>query len=218
MLTAGKSAALLGMTLLLLTDPVTAQVTDPVTEGSVDLIEQSGVLARQSRLGEGVLILERQLQHARAIESLIGVLGPDALIEVAPGEQVSFSDTPAGLRARIEVEKLKRELELISAAPDGPAQAQAPRPDGTEQVNRSAERSAREEPEPRTSPDPEAQITLREIFGVAGDLTAVLGYGQGRIRVREGEALPGGVRVISIDMGGVLLSRRGQETYLRMSN
>lgn len=220
MFIAGKSASLLGMTLpfLLLAAPVTAQVTDPVTEEAVDLIEESGVLARQSRLGEGVLILERQLQHARAIESLIAVLGPDALIEVAPGEIVSFSDTPAGLRAQIEMEKLKRELEQITAGPTAPLQAQPPRRDGTERVNTTSTLEQPEEAEPRISDDPDPQITVREIFGVAGDLTAVLGYRQGRVRVREGESLPGGVRIISIDANGVLLRVGGQQTYLPMSN
>lgn len=209
--------------------PAAAQVTDPITADSADLLDESGLLARQSRLGEGVLILERQLQHAEAVERLIDVLGPDAMIEVAPGEFLRFSDTPAGLRAKIEMVRLRRELEALTAPSAPPAEARPARSDGSELIElidrrltelTGAETGPDETGPDETGPDPaEARlISVREIFGTAGDLSAVLMYGPDRVRVREGDALIGGVRVLSVEAEGVLISRRGQETFLELPN
>lgn len=204
--------------------PAAAQVTDPITAVSAELLDDSGLLARQSRLGEGVLILERQLQHAEAVERLIDVLGPDAMIEVAPGEFLRFSDTPAGLRAKIEMVRLRRELEALTAPSAPPAEARPARSDGSELIElidrRLTELTGAETGPDETGPDPaEARlISVREIFGTAGDLSAVLMYGPDRVRVREGDALIGGVRVLSVEAEGVLISRRGQETFLELPN
>lgn len=204
--------------------PAAGQVADPITAESAELLDETGLLARQSRLGEGILILDRQLQHAEAIERLIEVLGPDATIEVAPGEFLSFSDTPAGLRARIEMVRLRRELEALSAPPAPAPEARPARSDGSELLElidrRLSEITAQEEgeAEPQT-PEGEARlISVREIFGAGGDLSAVLRYGSDRVRVREGDSLIGGVRVLSIEPEGVLVSRRGQELFLQLPN
>lgn len=203
--------------------PAAGQVTDPITTEATELLDGSGLLARQSRLGEGILILDRQLKHAEAIEKLIEVLGPDATIEVAPGEFLRFSDTPAGLRAQIEMVRLRKELEGLNA-PDAATDARPARSDGSELMEiidrRLSELSAAEEPEPENpSPEGEARlISVREIFGTAGDLSAVLRYGADRVRVREGDSLLGGVRILSIQPDGVRVSRRGQELFLQLPN
>lgn len=204
--------------------PASGQVTDPITTEATELLDESGLLSRQSRLGEGILILDRQLQHAEAIEKLIEVLGPDATIEVAPGEFLRFSDTPAGLRAQIEMVRLKKELEGLNAPAAAAADARPARSDGAELMEiidrRLSELTEAEESEP-ASPSPEGEarlISVREIFGTAGDLSAVLRYGADRVRVREGDSLIGGVRILTIQPDGVRVSRRGQELFLQLPN
>lgn len=202
--------------------PAVAQVTDPITAESAELLDESGLLARQSRLGEGVLILDRQLQHAEAIERLIEVLGPDAMIEVAPGEFLRFSDTPAGLRAKIEMVRLRKELEGLTAPAAPPAEARPARNDGSDLMEMIDQRLSELSQEGQETADAEPDlsevrmISVREIFGTPDDLSAVLRYGPDRVRVQEGDALIGGVRVLDIRADGVLISRRGQEMFLEL--
>lgn len=208
------------------TDPITA---DPITTEATELLDESGLLARQSRLGEGILILDRQLRHAEAIERLVQVLGPDAIIEVAPGEFLKFSDTPAGMRARIEMVRLQRELEEASV-PTAPAQAAQPsRSDGSElldmidrRLNELAQADEGVVPDEggqaETPATPDRTLSVREIFGTGTDLSAILQYGPDRVRVRAGDSLIGGLRVLSVEADGVHVMRRGQELHLRLPN
>jgi len=201
-------------------------IQDPITLEATGLLDESGLLARQSRLGEGILILDRQLRHAEAIERLIQVLGPDAMIEVAPGEFMRFADTPAGMRARIEMGRLQKELDQMSAPSPAAAQAQPARSDGSELIERIDRRLSelegqRSEPDQDRTSEPEGEarpISVREIFGTGSDLSAILQYGPDRIRVRTGDALVGGVRIVSVERDGVLIIRRGQELRLHLPN
>jgi hypothetical protein len=208
--------------------PVLGQASDPITTEATELLDETGLLARQSRLGEGILILDRQLRHAEAIEKLIQVLGPDALIEVAPGEFLRFSDTPAGMRARIEMVRLQRELDKASA-PTAPAQtAQPSRSDGSElldmidrrlsELTRAGDEVAGDEGVAEISTDQDRPLSVREIFGTGADLSAILQYGPDRVRVRAGDSLIGGLRILSIGPDGVHASRRGQDIHLRLPN
>jgi type IV pilus biogenesis protein PilP len=202
--------------------PLFAQAQDPITTESADLLDGSGLIARQSRLGEGIIILDRQLRHAEAVEKLIRLLGPDAKIEVSPGEFVDFADTPAGLRARLEIMRLQQEIAQMLEPKPAPVAAQPPRSDGSEiidLIDRRITELTEQAEAPATEPARDgAQILLREISGVGSELTAVLQYGSDRVRVRSGDALPGGVQIISVDRDGVSLTRRGLEMRLTMAN
>lgn len=218
------SAATLSI-LLAVPVPALAQATDPITTEATDLIDESGLLSRQSRIGEGVLLLERQLRHAETIEKLIELLGPDAEIEVAPGEFMRFSDTPAGLRARIEMARLQRELELMSAPPVATGAAQPARDDGSELIERidqrltELERAGFEADAGGQPTEEQARpLSVREIFGSGADLSAILQYGPDRVRVRSGDSLIGGLRVLSVEPDGVRVTQRGQELHLRLPN
>jgi hypothetical protein len=202
------------------------KIQDPITFEATELLDESGLLARQSRLGEGILILDRQLRHAEAIERLIQVLGPDALIEVSPGEFMRFADTPAGMRARIEMVRLQKELDQMSAQPVAAAQAQPARSDGSELIDQidqrlteiEGERSySKQEIEADTEGEPR-QISVREIFGTGSDLSAILQYGPDRVRIRTGDSLLGGVQIVSVERDSVLIVRRGQELRLQLPN
>jgi hypothetical protein len=202
------------------------KIQDPITFEATELLDESGLLARQSRLGEGILILDRQLRHAEAIERLIQVLGPDALIEVSPGEFMRFADTPAGMRARIKMVRLQKELDQMSAQPVAAAQAQPARSDGSELIDQidqrlteiEGERSdSKQEIEADTEGEPR-QISVREIFGTGSDLSAILQYGPDRVRIRTGDSLLGGVQIVSVERDSVLIVRRGQELRLQLPN
>jgi hypothetical protein len=187
------------------------KIQDPITFEATELLDESGLLARQSRLGEGILILDRQLRHAEAIERLIQVLGPDALIEVSPGEFMRF---------------LQKELDQMSAQPVAAAQAQPARSDGSELIDQidqrlteiEGERSySKQEIEADTEGEPR-QISVREIFGTGSDLSAILQYGPDRVRIRTGDSLLGGVQIVSVERDSVLIVRRGQELRLQLPN
>jgi hypothetical protein len=128
---AGVAAALLAAALMPSAGPASAQdaaqpdpvrpagapaqaaqpTTDPITNEQIELLKESGLIDKQSRLSEGLLLMERQLRQAELVGQLLTVLGPDAQIEVAPGEFKSFADTPAGLQQRIEYLRLQAELQ-----------------------------------------------------------------------------------------------------------
>jgi type IV pilus biogenesis protein PilP len=204
--------------------PALSQVTDPITAEATGLIDGSGLLARQSRIGEGVILLERQLRHAETIGKLIELLGPDAEIEVAPGEFMRFSETPAGLRARIEMARLQRELERMSAPTQEVPSARPARDDGSDLIElidrrlTQLERAGTEETPQEEGTEQARPLSLREIFGSGTDLSAILQYGADRVRVRAGDSLIGGLRVLSVEPDGVRVTQRGQELHLRLPN
>lgn len=89
---------------------------DPITNEQIELLKESGLIDKQSRLSEGLLLMDRQLRQAELVQQLLTVLGPDAEIEVTPGEFKSFADTPAGLKQRIDYLKLQADLQAAKLA------------------------------------------------------------------------------------------------------
>jgi type IV pilus biogenesis protein PilP len=81
--------------------------TDPITNEQIELLKESGLIDKQSRLSEGLLLMDRQLRQAELVEQLLTVLGPDAEIEVTPGEFKSFADTPADLKLQADLQAAK---------------------------------------------------------------------------------------------------------------
>jgi hypothetical protein len=90
--------------------------TDPITNAQIELLKESGLIDKQSRLSEGLLLMQRQLRQAELVGQLLAVLGPDAQIEVTPGEFRSFADTPAGLQQRIAYLQLQADLQAAKLA------------------------------------------------------------------------------------------------------
>ena len=101
-------------------DEVAARVYDetgdPITQAATRLLDETGILARQRAAAEAILIMDQQLKFNAKLEELLMAVGPDAEIEVAPGEFRSYGDTPAGLRAQIEMLRLKQELARMTSA------------------------------------------------------------------------------------------------------
>ncbi len=86
---------------------------DPITEQAARLLDGSGLIARQAALSQSLLLMERQIRQAELIKTLLSTLGPDAWIEVAPGEFRSFAETPVALRERIALVELEKQLEEL---------------------------------------------------------------------------------------------------------
>lgn len=84
---------------------------DPISEQAARLLDSSGLIARQAALSQSLLLMERQIRQAELIRTLLSTLGPDAWIEVAPGEFRSFAETPVALRERIALVELEKQLE-----------------------------------------------------------------------------------------------------------
>jgi hypothetical protein len=132
---AGAAALIIGFAVIQSAGPVSAQdgtqpglvqppgsaspsqpTTDPITNEQIELLKESGLIEKQSKLSEGLLLMDRQLRQAQLVEQLLAVLGPDAEIEVTPGEFKSFANTPAGLQERIDYMKLQADLKAAELA------------------------------------------------------------------------------------------------------
>lgn len=156
-------------------DPIT---TDPITNEQIELLKESGLIEKQSELSEGLLLMDRQLRQAQLVEQLIQVLGPNAQIEVTPGEFKSFANTPAGLRQRLEYLKLQNDLQ--EAQSESGAAGFASSFSGT---------------------------GVSQIYGSSGNLSAVIAVDGQQKTVESGDRLEDGSVILSISPEKVELQR-----------
>ena len=184
---------------------------DPITEWKAALLEESGLLARQSEISESILLMERQVKQAELIARLMEINGPDAAIEIAPGKFKVFRDTPAGRRIaaemaengldsqkralELQVEIKRKRAELEDAAASNPT------------LPRRAAVSAQAEQLVRSIPPPEP--VLEEVFGTQGRLVAIFRVGDTRLSASEGGVLPDGALVVSISENSAMVERNG---------
>ena len=184
---------------------------DPVTEWKAALLEESGLLARQSEISESILLMERQVKQAELIARLMEINGPDAAIEIAPGKFKVFRDTPAGRRIAAEMaenglDSQKRSLELQveikrKRAELEDAAVSSPIPPRREAVSAQAEQLVRSIPPP--------EPVLEEVFGTQGRLVAIFRVGDTRLSASEGGVLPDGALVVSISENSAMVERNG---------
>jgi hypothetical protein len=155
----------------------TAPTPDPITNSQVELLREDGLIGRQLVINEGLLLMDRQLRQAQVAEQLLAVLGPDALIEVVPGEFRSYSDTPAGIRQQIQFLQLQQELRQakldLGEAPDATG----------------------------------VQSLVTEVYGRTGRYTAVVSVGGRKAAVNVGDTLADGTEVLAISEFEVRLKR-----------
>lgn len=186
---------------------------DPVTEWKAALLEESGLLARQSEISESILLMERQVKQAELIARLMEINGPDAAIEIAPGRFKVFRDTPVGRRIAAEMaenglDSQKRTLELQVEIKRKRAEledAVVSKP-----VLPRREAAAAEEEQAlllRSAPEP----VLEEIFGTQGRLSAIFRVGGMRLSVIQGDVLPGGALVVAISGNSARIEQNGIE-------
>ncbi len=184
---------------------------DPVTEWKAALLEESGLLARQSEISESILLMERQVKQAELIARLMEINGPDAAIEIAPGKFKVFRDTPAGRRIAAEMaenglDSQKRSLELQveikrKRAELEDAAVSSPIPPRREAVSAQAEQLVRSVPPP--------EPVLEEVFGTQDRLVTIFRVGETRLSASEGDVLPGGTLVVSISENSAMVERNG---------
>lgn len=180
--------------------------TDPVIEEAARGAFDTDFIKRQSEFSQSLILLDRQARVGEAIGRLIGIYGPDALIEVAPGEFKSFATLPAARKLRAELDEANFEIESRRM------EMESKRREATLEFERRQAEFKREQaelagPAADGAASPGPVYSLREIFGMAGDLRAVLAPAgtEDRIRVAGGDVLRAGTRVLSIDRGSVLL-------------
>ena len=184
---------------------------DPITEWKAALLEESGLLSRQSEISESILLMERQIKQAELIARLMEINGPDAAIEIAPGRFKMFRDTPVGRRVAAEMAEnglnsQKRALELQVEIKRKRAELDDA-PASNPVLSKREEVSAKVEQLVRAVPPPEP--VLEEVFGTQGRLVAIFRIGDTRLSVIEGDALPGGARVVAINENSVLIEQNG---------
>ena len=191
----GKSSAQEGESDTNASDPGNLPTPDVISNEKIQILDEGGLIARQAEISEGMLLMDRQLRQAQLIEQLLAVLGPDAKIEVSPGNFASFADTPAGLRERIALLELQLELsqkiQEVGELPPGisnEANATSLAVEQSAAVNGSGS-----EYPGLVLPD------VVEIYGQIGALRAVLDYSGEKVVVRANDMLPGGGVVMSIN-------------------
>ena len=150
-----------------------------------------GLLMRRATMSESILLLETQLQQAKLVAELLELLGPEAQIEIAPGEFRSFGDTPIGRALRREQREAEmqmriRRIELESEAVAARAVLMATLL-------------------PPVPPTPGDHLSVEEIYGTAGAYRAVLMIGGRRMTVRVGDEPAQGMMVVTIDEAAVEL-------------
>ena len=187
---------------------------DPVTRQHMEILQGSGLLARQSAISESIIMLERQLKQAELLNRLMALAGPDMLIEVSPGEFRSFADTPAGQRLAMEQEesRLLARIRILELQAQEAGLAGAMRPDAA----------------PKPGPDrldirdivapkePEHSYVLQEIRGSDGKHSALLEIDGEPRQVRKGDRVPGEMTVLAVGEDSVRLSGRGRIVILRL--
>ena len=205
-------------------------VGEPVTAAATRLLEESGLIVRQSEMGESLLLIDRQARMAEGIQSLLQVLGPNAEIEVAPGRWQSFSHTPAAMRLQVEIEQLNQELEQARSGGSGSSTLSA----GSSQTASGLpalgmadtgfrasepERPAAEGAAPsrvfgRARVSTVTNLALREVYGRDGAFTAVVQQGRERIHLRAGAELGSGLTVIEVGPDYIVIEGGGSSSRL----
>lgn len=187
---------------------------DPVAAWKEALIEDTGLLARQSEISESILLIERQIRRAELLARLLALVGPDAAIETAPGVFERFGDSPAGRRIAAEMAEsdldakkrlLELRLEIVRSGAELARQAAPPPPEAA-----PVPEAATPAPPPASEPDRRGHPVLEEISGFAGTRWAVFRFGGERIRARAGDTLPNGARVSALDWDAAELEFDGE--------
>lgn len=99
---------------------------DPFTARDVRRLDREGVLDRQKRVGEDILVMEREIARADQVGKLIETLGHEGFREAFPEIYASLQDSPLILTSKIKYHELQHELEK---AIEGPREEETPAAD-----------------------------------------------------------------------------------------
>lgn len=209
-----------------------APQVEPVTEAQVRELRADGLIARQAEIGEGLLLMDRQLRQAQMAQQLVSLFGPETPIEIAPGQFRDFSSTPLGMREQIarlqlelqlleltgEVQRARQEnrgsgglLSGIVPRSPSPATTPASAPAGIAGTDPEAAPAPTADPAPAPpAVAPEAYpLEVRQLHGSAGRYSALLRVDGEDLLVSEGDRLENGIAVLSIDARQVVVDLPG---------
>lgn len=191
-------------------------------EARTRVLRESGILARQSEIGEGILLLERQLRHADMVARFMAVMGPAAPVEVSPGRFEDFSQIPEGRRLATELrerdlEAAIRELELQASVNRAKLRLKETAFD-LENSSRlpAGNRNLPAAPTDLVFTSQPPEFSLRAIYGSDKQFLAIVEADGRRFEVAPGDALPGNSRVASIDETGIVVERDGATRTLKL--
>lgn len=197
---------------------------DIFTNLRVEDLLRDGLIERQAALSEGLLLMDRQLRQMQLVEQILAAYGPDAAVEVSPGEFMSFRETPAGMRQEIafidlqmRLAEKRNELSALQNQKEESAQLDVPRaavvvsdgidrqsePEGEQTASGVGfNRASPGEMTPRGGEAVESSLTnlvLEEVYGEIGDLSAVVTLDGVRQTVKAEDVLYTGQRVTSVE-------------------
>lgn len=193
---------------------------DPVSIMAERMLENSGLIKQQAKLGDDILLLERAQSRNKAIEDMVKLVGVDAMRSMHPDLIKELDHAPFVLDARIEqVEKLlelkaaleemdkpAKEAEPIDVKKDAgvkipsilgmsgsekdTTETAKPESDDASTMKRLAANAATQV-DPAMSARVNIQsMSLREIYGSENDMTAIATYNGDRVKLRIGDKLP----------------------------
>lgn len=187
---------------------------DYITEAHVNLLRSTGLIARQAAIAESIIVMERQLRQAELIRELMVIFGPDAPIEIAPGQYKTFGNTPAGQKIAFNIEEAEalariRLLELEAAESVLLGNNLPLRPTGELVV-------VDEVPEPMRLSGMTEWPELLKIFGAEGRFQATLRMDGATLTIGQGDILPNGAEVLSVSDDAVQLLDGGIEHEIKL--
>ncbi len=183
----------------------------------------AGILERQSEIGEGILLLERQLRHADMVRKFMAIMGPEAPVEVSPGRFEDFSQIPEGRRLAAELREQEleselRELELLASVNMARRLLRESELDLGMALSASAGQPNAGATAPSVAPVKiPPQFSLRSVYGSADRLAAIVAADGRRLEVLQGDALPGGGTVLSIGEDEIAIEIDGETSVLGLS-
>ncbi|MEP3670774.1 MAG: hypothetical protein ABJN42_29095 [Roseibium sp.] len=101
---------------------------DELSEEMEKRLVEGGIIDRQARIGEDVLILRREGDRIKALEEVIDSIGLEGFRAMYPEIADEIDSSPLALRSQIEVVNLIRELEeaIKGPEPEEPVEGDVP--------------------------------------------------------------------------------------------
>lgn len=206
---------------------------DPMSAGIVRQLDSSSILRDRTSLNLNIKLLEDQRRHQEALVEVINLMGVDGFKLEYPDLYEKYKTSPAVLKAEIKMHELKHELEAAIEGPKEPEPAPEPlraRDDGSDffklpgQVPMAIDGvppmigapSEMVQVEPPPPPPVDITISLREVYGIAGNYQAIIMHGEEKIRVIAGDELPGETQIIAVGDGYIEIIRRGEHMKLNI--
>lgn len=108
---------LLVLSTLILATPALSQEgpasVDPVTQENIDVLTESGIIERQAKIGQDILIIEREIRRVKQVQELMELIGYEGVIALYPEMADVVKGSPLEVRARLRQAELERDLDEV---------------------------------------------------------------------------------------------------------